>query len=86
MTVVTIHKAKTDLSELIRRAEAGEEVIIARGTTPVVGLKPLAPPKIEEQKRPRQPGSMAHLLGAVPDDAWFEPLPDDELSLWEGGD
>ncbi|WP_320410158.1 MULTISPECIES: type II toxin-antitoxin system prevent-host-death family antitoxin [unclassified Rhizobium] len=30
MTVVTIHKAKTELSKLLARVEAGEEIVIAR--------------------------------------------------------
>jgi prevent-host-death family protein len=40
---VTIHAAKTNLSRLIARAEAGEEIIIARGRTPVAKLVPLTP-------------------------------------------
>lgn len=39
MATVTIHDAKTNLSELIRRVEAGEEIVIARGETPVAILK-----------------------------------------------
>ena len=35
MTTVTIHTAKTQLSKLIEQVERGEEVIIARGRTPV---------------------------------------------------
>ncbi len=35
---VNIHEAKTNLSKLIRLAEAGEEVIIARDDVPVVKL------------------------------------------------
>jgi antitoxin (DNA-binding transcriptional repressor) of toxin-antitoxin stability system len=33
-----MHHAKTRLSELVAAAESGEEVIIARGGTPAVGL------------------------------------------------
>lgn len=36
--VHSIHAAKTRLSSLIERAEAGDEVIIARGATPVAKL------------------------------------------------
>ena len=36
----TIHQAKTQLSKLIHLAQAGEEVIIARGKNPVVSLVP----------------------------------------------
>ncbi len=38
MTTVNVHEAKTTLSELIARAEAGEEVVIARANKPVVRL------------------------------------------------
>ena len=38
MTRVTIHAAKTHLSRLIRRACAGEDIIIARGAKPVARL------------------------------------------------
>jgi prevent-host-death family protein len=42
MAQVTIHEAKTNLSKLIKKVLAGEEVIIARGNEPVVKLIPLA--------------------------------------------
>jgi len=82
MTIVTIHKAKTELSKLLKRVEAGEEIIIARGDKPIAKLSPAEP----VAKKPRTPGAMKHLLGKIPDDIWFEPLPEDELKLWEGGE
>lgn len=78
MATVTIHHAKTNLSKLIARAEAGEEVIIARGGKPVVRLAP-----VEGKKRHREPGRLKH-LPPVPDSFFFDPLPEDELRLWEG--
>lgn len=36
--IVNIHEAKTHLSRLVRRAQAGEEIIIARSGTPVARL------------------------------------------------
>ena len=39
MATVNIHEAKTNLSKLIARAEAGEEIVIARGGEPVVGWR-----------------------------------------------
>ena len=53
MATFTIHEAKTNLSKLIARAEAGEEIVIARGKDPVVKLIPLAP-----MKRKRAPGRL----------------------------
>ncbi len=38
---VTIHAAKTNLSKLIEAALSGEEVVIAKGKTPVVKLVPV---------------------------------------------
>ncbi len=51
---VNIHEAKTNLSSLIVRAEAGEEVIIARAGKPVVKLVPVADPSAREF----QPGAL----------------------------
>ena len=78
MTTVTICAAKTQLSKLIARAEAGEEVIIARGKKPVVRLVPVenAPPR-------RQFGAMRGKVRVGPE--FFEPLPEEELKAWEGG-
>ena len=42
MTQVTIHQAKTQLSRLIRKALAGEEVIIPNRDKPVVRLEVIA--------------------------------------------
>lgn len=36
--IVPLNEAKTRLSELIRRVEAGEEIVIRRGQTPVARL------------------------------------------------
>ena len=41
---VTVHFAKTHLSRLLARVEAGETVVIARGDKPVAKLSPVAPP------------------------------------------
>lgn len=45
MTQATIHQAKTHLSKLIRKALAGEEVIIANRDKPLVRLEVIEPPK-----------------------------------------
>jgi prevent-host-death family protein len=80
MATVTIHEAKTQLSRLIARAEAGEEIVIARGKEPVVRLTPIAPVKSR-----RRFGALQGKLG-LPDSFFFEPLPEEELRLWEGAD
>jgi prevent-host-death family protein len=70
---VTIHVAKTTLSQLVARAEAGEEIVIARDKTPVAKLVPIAPPKPK-----RAPGTMKGKIALDP--AFFEPH---ELRRWE---
>ena len=38
MKVVTIHQAKTNLSKLIQEALSGEDIIISKGTEPLIKL------------------------------------------------
>lgn len=78
MATVTIHQAKTQLSKLIARAEAGEEIVIARDKQPVVRLT-----RVEEAKSWREPGYLKG-LASIPDSFFFDPLPEEELQLWEG--
>ena len=78
MTTVKIHEAKTHLSQLIARAEAGEEIIIARGDRPVVRLTPVA-----KGKPKREPGALKGKIN-LPDEFFFDPLPEEELRAWEG--
>lgn len=73
---VTIHAAKTNLSKLIEAAQNGEEVVIAKGKTPVAKLVPVARRKFEM-------GGLEQLRGTEPD--FLEPMSEDDLRLWEGG-
>jgi prevent-host-death family protein len=66
---VNIHDAKTRLSSLIARAEAGEEIIIARVNRPVARLVP-----IREKRAPRGLGEAKGLVEISPD---FDELPED---------
>lgn len=78
MTTVTIHEAKTHLSRLIADVLAGKEVVIARGKNPVVKLVPL------EAKPKRVSGLWKGQIEIGPE--FFEPMSEEELRLWEGGD
>lgn len=45
-TVVNIHEAKTHLSRLLERVQAGEEITIAKAGKPIARLTPIqAPPR-----------------------------------------
>jgi len=76
MKTVTIHQAKTNLSQLIEQACQGEEIVIARGPKPVVRLVP-----VSDVKGQRQPGALRGKLRVGPE--FFEPLPSDELDAWK---
>lgn len=43
MAIVNMHEAKSQLSKLVARAEAGEDVVIARDGKPAVRLTPVQP-------------------------------------------
>lgn len=81
MTVIEIPEAEAKLDEWIARAEAGEAIVIARDGIPVARLIPLA-------RATRRPGfgSMKGIWPNLPDEFFFDPLPEEELRAWEGGD
>lgn len=74
---VNVQEAKTRLSELLHRVEAGEEIVISRAGKAIVTLQPVAP-------RVRSLGEPL-LRGVPPIDAaeFLEPMPEDELQEWE---
>ena len=79
MSIVNVHQAKTHLSRLLAQVEAGEEVVIARRGEPVARLVACKP------RGKRQPDVMKGKLD-IPDSFFFDPLPEEELRAWEGGD
>jgi prevent-host-death family protein len=75
---VNVHEAKKQLSRLLKRVAAGEEVTIANRGVPVARLVPVRAPKAERQ------------LGAYGDtiqiaDDFDAPLSDELLNLFDGG-
>lgn len=78
MTTVNVHEAKTNLSRLLAQVEDGEEVIIARSGKPVARLISCKP------KGKRQPDILKGQID-IDDSFFFDPLPEEELKLWEGG-
>lgn len=75
MKTVTMHKAKSNLSQLVAEVEAGEEIIIMRGKVPAARLIGLATSPTR---------TFGALAGEVAVSAsFFEPLPEAELRGWE---
>lgn len=62
MIRANVHEAKSKLSKLIERAEAGEDVVIARNGKPVVRLTPIEKPSAQSSKR--------DILGALAGKVW----------------
>lgn len=68
---VTIHIAKTNLSKLIAKAEAGEEIVIYRGDKPAAKLVPA-----NDTKKVLPNRGLGNLKGIIEfDDRFFDPLP-----------
>jgi prevent-host-death family protein len=79
MITATIFEAKTNLSELVKKAQKGETVVITSGRdkTPVAKLEAIHP--IGKKRL-----GVMETPGFVLTDAFFEPLPEEELRLWNG--
>jgi prevent-host-death family protein len=79
MITATIYEAKTNLSELVKKAQKGETIIITSGRdkTPVAKIE-----AIHSVGKKR----LGALLtpGFVLSDSFFEPLPEEELRGWNG--
>ena len=72
---VNVHEAKTPLSELLVRVERGEEIVIARGGSPIARLVAFEVPTQRE---------LGFLPGLDTPASFFEPLPEAELAAGEG--
>ncbi|MBX6395378.1 MAG: type II toxin-antitoxin system Phd/YefM family antitoxin [Alicyclobacillaceae bacterium] len=74
--VVNVHEAKTHFSKLLARAEAGEEIVIAKAGKPVARLVPY-----RELPEKRVPGTAKGLM--VVGEDFDDPLPESIQELFE---
>ncbi|MBI2703851.1 MAG: type II toxin-antitoxin system Phd/YefM family antitoxin [Actinobacteria bacterium] len=77
MSTVGVHEAKTNLSQLLKRVAAGEEVIITRSGEPVAKLVPWP-------EQPKRVFGIDEGKFEVPDD-FDDPLPDELLVAFYDG-
>ncbi len=68
MTKVNLYEAKTQLSKLVDRAAAGEDIVIAKNGTPVAVL--VAPDKV--QRRIPEFGFLKGQMPHIADEQWAE--------------
>jgi prevent-host-death family protein len=78
----TMHEAKTNLSKLVARARAGEEVILTSGKShaPIARIVPISTPETPVLKE-RPIGLYAKEMGSGP--IFLDPMTEEELALWE---
>jgi prevent-host-death family protein len=79
MIEASIFEAKTKLSQLVKEVQKGEVVTITsgRGRTPVARLEPIEPVAKKRLGALEAPGFVLA-------EEFFEPLPEEELRLWNG--
>jgi prevent-host-death family protein len=75
---VSTHEAKTNLSKLLARAEAGEEIVICRRGVPAARLVPLK--KSRKRSRPRVGTITSGPVDVSP--GALAPMTDAELEQW----
>jgi len=73
-----IAEAKAKLSELLDRALAGEEIVIARAGKPLARLAPMKP------KAPRKPGAWRGWSASIPTEVLLAPMDAEDLDAAEG--
>jgi prevent-host-death family protein len=74
--IVNIAKAKAELSRLLDRVAAGEDIVIARAGKPIARIVPV------EDLEPRPFGLARHWN--IPDDLFLAPATPEELDAAEG--
>ena len=72
-----MYEAKTHLSALVDRVAEGETVVICRRNVPAAELRPIPQPR-----RTRRPIGL--LAGFTVPASFFEPLPEELTSAFEG--
>ena len=79
---VNVFEVKAKLSEYLDRVLAGEHVVICRHNKPVAELRAVDEPRTQARPIGPLPGRPTFEVPA----SFFEPLPDEDLALWEGSD
>lgn len=80
MIQINLHEAKAKLSECIEAALRGERVIIARRNIPAVELAPI----LQRPAQSRKIGQGPKQSGYVLPDTFWEPLPNELVTAFEG--
>ena len=82
MIKTNVAEIKARLSEYLDRVLAGERIVICRHNKPIAELRPFAEVRAEPRPIGPLPGRPAFEISP----SFFDPLPDEELARWEGGE
>ena len=82
MATVKMEEIERDLLGYLRRAEAGETLLVTRADRPVIEIKPVTPGDEGQSSSPR-PFGLCSGQFTVPDD-FDAPLPEDIIEGFEG--
>ncbi len=74
MTIVNVPVAEANLSQLLARVEAGEEIVLVRGEVPIAKLVPY------RAATGRRFGTLRGTVSVGPE--FFQPLSEDEVAAW----
>ena len=80
MFKVNVFEIKAKLSEYLDRAARGERIVICRHNKPVAELRAVEDVRAE----PRPVGPLPGRPEFDVPSSFFDPLPDDDLDLWDG--
>jgi antitoxin (DNA-binding transcriptional repressor) of toxin-antitoxin stability system len=74
---ITVHQAKTHLSQFLKQIESGEEIVICRGVHPVARLVPFGLAKGQRPKVGAITSEPVYMKLGV-----FDPLNEEEIKEW----
>lgn len=80
MVKVNVFEVKAKLSAYLDRAAKGERILICRHNKPVAELRAVE----EVRTQPRPVGALPGRPAFEVPSSFFDPLPDEDLDLWDG--
>ena len=81
MIKVNVFEIKAKLSEYLDRATKGERIVICRHNKPVAELRAIE----DVRSEPRPVGALPGRPEFDVPSSFFDPLPDEDVDLWDGG-
>jgi antitoxin (DNA-binding transcriptional repressor) of toxin-antitoxin stability system len=78
MIRINVHEAKTHLSRYLAKLAPGETLLVCKRNVPIAEIR-----RLPAQRVTKRPIGLAKEVFRVPR-SFLEPLPEEELSAWDG--